>query len=83
MARIARTRGRIVIVAIFTEAPKVNLFNVLWRELRLLGARVYEPLDFDRAIELAALERLPLDQLSTEECPHDLVGAALHRLEAD
>ncbi|MGH9445518.1 MAG: zinc-dependent alcohol dehydrogenase [Terriglobia bacterium] len=82
MTQLARTRGRIVIVAIFAEAPKVNLFQFFWRELRLLGARVYEPQDFERAIELAASGRLPLDRLVTEECPLDGVDGALRRLEA-
>ena len=82
MTALARTRGRIVIVAIFAEAPKVNLFQFFWRELRLLGARVYEPQDFEQAIRLAVSGRLPLDRLITEEQPLDGVNAAFRRLEA-
>lgn len=68
MTKLPRTRGRIVIVAIFGEAPKVDLFRFFWRELVLLGARVYEHQDFDRAIELAASGLLPLDRLVTNRC---------------
>ena len=35
-------RGRIVVVAIHATPPPVNLFRVFWRELTLIGARVYE-----------------------------------------
>ena len=54
MTKLPRTRGRIVVVAIYGEAPKVDLFRFFWRELKLSGARVYEPEDFELAIELAA-----------------------------
>ena len=35
----AEARSRIVVVAIFGEPPKVDLFRFFWRELRLCGAR--------------------------------------------
>ena len=40
-------RGRLVCVAIHSTPPPVNLFRVFWRELTLIGARVYERADFD------------------------------------
>ncbi|MGH9404322.1 MAG: zinc-dependent alcohol dehydrogenase [Terriglobia bacterium] len=82
MTQLARVRGRIVVVAIFAETPKVNLFQFFWRELRLAGARVYEPEDFERAIALADSGRLPLDRLISQECSLDEVEAALRRLES-
>ncbi len=69
MTQLVRTRGRIVVVAIFGEAPKVDLFRFFWRELRMRGARVYEPEDFDRAIVLAAGGTLPLDRLISARKP--------------
>src|SRR5215471_16714279 len=63
MTKLPRTRGRIVVVAIYGEAPKVDLFRFFWRELRLCGARVYEPEDFELAIQLASTKRLTLSQL--------------------
>lgn len=69
MTRLARTRGRIVVVAIFADAPKVDLFQFFWRELQMRGARVYEPQDFEQAIQLAAENVLPLQQLITERYP--------------
>ena len=69
MTQIARARGRIVMVAIHADPKPVDLFRFFWRELRLIGARVYEPQDFDEAIRLAASGVLPLDALVTEVSP--------------
>lgn len=71
MTDLARTRGRIVVVAIFADAPKVNLFRCFWRELRIIGVRVYEPQDYEEAISLAASGALPLDRLITDVRPLD------------
>jgi 2-desacetyl-2-hydroxyethyl bacteriochlorophyllide A dehydrogenase len=69
MTKPPRTRGRICVVAIFAERPQVDLFRFFWRELRLLGARVYEHQDFDQAISLAASGSLPLDKLISKISP--------------
>jgi 2-desacetyl-2-hydroxyethyl bacteriochlorophyllide A dehydrogenase len=82
MTKLPRTRGRIVVVAIFGEAPKVDLFRFFWRELRLCGARVYEAQDFERAIQLTASRELPLDRLVTEILPLAQLEAGMHRMEA-
>lgn len=82
MTQLARVRGRMVVVAIFSQAPKVDLFRVFWRELKLLGTRVYEPQDFEQAITLVASGTLPLERLISEVCPLEGVETALHRLES-
>ena len=69
MTQLVRTRGRIVVVAIFSEPPPVDLFRFFWRELDLRGARVYEPEDFDKAIALAEDGTLPLDRLISDRRP--------------
>uniref|UniRef100_Q025V7 Alcohol dehydrogenase GroES domain protein n=1 Tax=Solibacter usitatus (strain Ellin6076) TaxID=234267 RepID=Q025V7_SOLUE len=81
MTRLPRTRGRIVVVAIYAEPQKVDLFRFFWRELRLAGARVYEPEDFDGAIALAASGKLPLDRLITDVLPLSRLEEAMHRME--
>ena len=80
MTELVRTRGQIVIVGIFSDPEKVNLFRVLWRELRLRGARVYEPQDFEKAIKLADHGDLPLDKLITEVYPLERLGEGLEEL---
>ncbi len=69
MTELLRTRGLAVVVAIFAQAPKIDLFRFFWRELRLQGVRVYESEDFSAAIELAARGTLPLDDLVTDIRP--------------
>lgn len=74
MTKLARVRGRIVLVGIFTQPVQIDLFRVFWRELELIGARVYEAADFDQAIALAP--QLPLDRLITGRFPLAEINAA-------
>lgn len=69
MTQIPRVRGRIVMVAIHSEPKAVDLFRFFWREIKLIGARVYEPVDFDEAIALAASGDLPLEKMITQISP--------------
>lgn len=66
MTAAAATRGRIVMVAINNTRPPVDLFQFFWRELEMLGARVYEPADYDQAIALVAANTLDLAPLITD-----------------
>jgi len=66
MTKLARTRGRIVVVGIFAEPVKVDLLRILMRELQLRGVRVYEPEDFETAISLVAAKELPIERLISE-----------------
>lgn len=69
MTQLPKVRGRIVMVAIHSEPKAVDLFRFFWREIKLIGARVYEPEDFDEAIALAASGTLPLDKMITQIAP--------------
>lgn len=69
MTQLCRIRGRIIMVAIHPEPRQVDLFQFFWKEIQLLGARVYEPEDFDEAIQLASSGNLPLKELITETAP--------------
>lgn len=80
MTKLARVRGRIVVVAVFSDVPKVDLFQFFWRELTLCGARVYEPEDFEAAISLATSGSLPLRRMISEICPIDQIESAMTRL---
>ncbi len=81
MTQLPRTRGRIVVVAIFAHRPPVDLFRFFWRELKLLGARVYEPQDFEAAIALAASGTLPLGRMITDVRPLGALAGALREME--
>lgn len=81
MTRVAGLRSRVVLVAIFSAPASVALHDVFWKELELVGARVYEPEDYDRAIGLIAGGSLPLAELITSVQPLEQLPAALEQLE--
>lgn len=69
MTEVAGIRGRIVMVAIHGQPRSVNLFKFFWKELKLIGARVYEPEDYDKAIALVSGGDLQLKKLVTSVAP--------------
>jgi 2-desacetyl-2-hydroxyethyl bacteriochlorophyllide A dehydrogenase len=69
MTEVAGIRGRIVMVAIHGQKREVDLFKFFWKELKLIGARVYEREDYDRAIELITVNELPFEDMITDVQP--------------
>jgi 2-desacetyl-2-hydroxyethyl bacteriochlorophyllide A dehydrogenase len=81
-ASLARPRGRIVIVAIHTEPRAFDFHRVFWRELEVVGARVYERQDFARAVDLVRRRDIPTDALITAVYPLAEVNEAFAALAA-
>jgi 2-desacetyl-2-hydroxyethyl bacteriochlorophyllide A dehydrogenase len=81
MTKLPRTRGRIVIVGIHSAPQKVDLFRCFWRELSLVGARVYEAEDFEKSIGLAASGSLPLDRIVTNVLPLEELATGMRLME--
>jgi 2-desacetyl-2-hydroxyethyl bacteriochlorophyllide A dehydrogenase len=79
---LVKVRGTVVVVAIHPQPRPVNLQRVFWRELRLLGARVYERTDFERAIELLDTGIIPADALISSIRPIGQTADAFADLEA-
>jgi (R,R)-butanediol dehydrogenase / meso-butanediol dehydrogenase / diacetyl reductase len=79
---VAKVRGTLVVVAIHPRPQPVDLQRVFWRELTVLGARVYQRTDFERAVELLAEGAVPADAVITEVMPLAEVGAAFAALES-
>ena len=79
---LAKVRGTIVVVAIHAAAREMDLQRVFWRELRLLGARVYQRSDFERAIELLRRGLIPADAVISGVVSLDDVTAAIADLSA-
>ncbi|PQJ80647.1 zinc-dependent alcohol dehydrogenase [Polaribacter porphyrae] len=69
MCEIAGIRGRIVMVAIHGEKKPVDLFKFFWKELKLIGARVYEKEDYEKAIDLITTNELPFTDMITDVQP--------------
>ena len=81
MTEVAATRGRIVMVAMHTRKPTVDLFRFFWRELELIGTRVYEPEDYEKAIALLEGGAIDVDRLVTDRRPLGEIQAAFEALE--
>ena len=80
MTQLPRTRGRIILVGIFGKPPVVDLKAILWREMVVISARVYEREDFAKAIELAASGALPLEGLISDIYPLERLKDGLELL---
>ncbi|MFN0106960.1 MAG: zinc-binding dehydrogenase [Bryobacteraceae bacterium] len=81
MTKLPGVRGRIVMVAVFPKPVPVDLHKFFWREMRLIGTRVYEPQDFDEAISLLASTGVPFRQLITGVYPLDELEKGLLQME--
>ena len=81
MTAVAATRARIVMVAIHAKKPEIDLFQFFWRELKLIGARVYEPTDYDKAILLVAGGAIDADTVITDVSPLSEIQAAFEALD--
>ena len=79
---LVKVRGTIVVVAIHPEPRPVDLQRIFWRELTIVGARVYQRSDFDTAIELIGAGVIPTGDLITRVVPLAQVQSALNDLEA-
>ncbi len=82
MTQLPRTRGRIVVVGIFNDPPPVDLHRFFWRELKMLGARVYEKEDFEEAIALASSGDLPLERLISDVYPLERLQDGFRQMES-
>jgi threonine dehydrogenase-like Zn-dependent dehydrogenase len=76
-----KRRGRLVLVGAGMAAPRFNPNRILLNELTITGAFCYDADGFDRALELLASGRMPVDELlEADDVP--LTGAleAMHGL---
>ena len=69
MTDIAGIRGRILMVAIHGQKREVDLFKFFWKELKLIGARVYEKEDYEKSIALITANELPFEDMITDVQP--------------
>lgn len=82
MTDLLAIRGRIVVVAIYPKPIELNLFQFFWKELTLIGARVYEPGDYEQALRLIGENNLPLEKLISKIEPLSDIQTAFENLEA-
>lgn len=80
MTAAASTRCRVVMVAIHAKRAEVDLFQFFWKEIEMLGARVYEPADYDEAITLVASGAIDAKTMITDIQGLNSIGDAFAEL---
>jgi 2-desacetyl-2-hydroxyethyl bacteriochlorophyllide A dehydrogenase len=71
---VLRVQGTSVVVGSYKKPPEVDLLKVEFKELTMIGIRVYEPRDFDIAIQVLESEFVDFDLLFTEVAPEKAPG---------
>ncbi len=79
---LCKVRGRLVVVAIHPDPRPVDLQRLFWRELTIIGARVYRREDFETAVDLLDRGVVPADHLITSIVPLDRTADAFAELAA-
>jgi (R,R)-butanediol dehydrogenase / meso-butanediol dehydrogenase / diacetyl reductase len=75
-------RGRLVQVAIHAVPREVSLHRIFWRELTLVGARLYDRVDFETAVKMVAAGRIPVTALISRIEPLGRASQAFSALES-
>ena len=83
MTEIAGLRARIVVVAIHAQPRPIDLKMMFWRELTVIGARLYEPQDYDKAIEMVSNNALPVEKLITNVMPLDKIQDIFEEIDSN
>ncbi len=83
MTELAGIRGRIVMVAIHGPKKKIDLFKFFWKELSMMGVRVYERDDYERAIALITANKLPFEKLISEVKPLTAIQSVFEGIDAN
>ncbi|MFC5910516.1 zinc-dependent alcohol dehydrogenase [Streptacidiphilus monticola] len=79
---VLAVRGRLCQVAIHPAPREVNLHRFFWREITLVGARLYDRGDFEQAAALVAEGTVPAKALISSVVPLGEAAAAFEELEA-
>jgi (R,R)-butanediol dehydrogenase/meso-butanediol dehydrogenase/diacetyl reductase len=80
---LAAPGGDILLFGVTTHAPDLPLYQIYFKELRLIGARAARGVDYAKGIELTAAKRLALAPLWTAGFTIDQADEALARLAMD
>lgn len=83
MTEVAGIRGRIVMVAIHGEPKPVSLFKFFWKELKLIGARVYEKEDYEEAIQLITENKYPFERIITDVKPLEKIQQLFESIDSN
>jgi (R,R)-butanediol dehydrogenase/meso-butanediol dehydrogenase/diacetyl reductase len=76
---VLRVQGTAIVVGSYKKPPEVDLLKVEFKELTIVGIRVYERRDFEIATEMLLSRRIDFDLLLTES-PPEVAGAVFEDL---
>ena len=79
VTKAARVRGSIVVVGVYKAPTEIGLQAVAFKELTMIGVRVYTRADMERAVELIGAGTLGLERLPVEIFPLSQAGDAFAR----
>jgi (R,R)-butanediol dehydrogenase/meso-butanediol dehydrogenase/diacetyl reductase len=79
---LAKVRGRLVVVAIHPQPRLIDLQRLFWRELTIIGTRVYQRADFEKAVQLLDAGVIPADLLITRIEPISATADAFAALDS-
>lgn len=63
--QLAKIRGQIVVVAVFNNPPNFNLRDINFKELDVIGVRVYNFEDYEIAIDMVYNKRINIEGIAT------------------
>lgn len=66
LAGATRVQGTVVIVGVYKQPPALDLREVAFKEITVIGARVYRRADMERAVALIERDALGLDRLPVQ-----------------
>jgi threonine dehydrogenase-like Zn-dependent dehydrogenase len=81
MTALVRSRATIVNLGVFKKPVELDMQTVNFRELEIIGSRVYERKDFSEAIQLAGL--LPLERVISAAFPISDVSIAFEQFQSN
>jgi (R,R)-butanediol dehydrogenase / meso-butanediol dehydrogenase / diacetyl reductase len=77
MILLVRSRGTIINLGVFKKPVMIDMQAINFKEIEMLGSRVYERRDFEAAIDLAV--ELPLERIVTHAYPLRQVRTAFEQ----
>ncbi|MFF3030961.1 zinc-binding dehydrogenase [Streptomyces rubiginosohelvolus] len=80
--QVLGVRGRLCLVAIHPRPKSIDLHRIFWRELTLVGARLYERRDFAEAVELIHDGTVPTDVMISTIVPLGEAAEAFAAMES-
>lgn len=80
--KLVRAKGQIVVVAVFNDPPRVNYRDVVFKELDIVGVRVYNFEDYKIAINLVYNKRIDVSDIVTHVFDLDEAEKAFNAMES-